>query len=94
MNEITKGDKMKLGVLWHGDSTITVHNVDCKDYRNPDKKRSSGLESGLIADCVAELDMKIHKVCSDHEKLYNFFYDWLPSSMLSNTKLEYMNCCK
>ena len=85
---------MKLGLLWHGDSTITVHNTDCRDFHNPDKKRSSGLESGIIFDCIVDLDSDDHKVVSDNQKLFDALYDYLPSSALGNTELEYMNCTK
>ena len=88
------GEKMKLGLLWHGDCTITVHNTNCKDFHKPDKKRSSGLETGIIYDCIVDLDSNIHKVVSDNQKLFDILYDWLPSSVLGNTELEYMNCTK
>ena len=52
---------MNLGILWHGDFTITVHDTDCRDFHKPRKERSSGLESGIIIGCTALLDKKIHK---------------------------------
>jgi|TARA_Y100000289_G_C3928131_1_gene154720 hypothetical protein len=83
---------MNLGILWHGDFTITVHDTDCRDFHKPRKERSSGLESGIIIGCTALLDKKIHKKVSDHQALFDYLDNWLHTSDLGETKLEYMNC--
>ena len=96
MNEITKGDKMKLGVLLHGNLTVTVHKENCRDLYNPSKSRSSGLESGYIfAKYVEFLNPKLdnNKMVTEKEELHNMLYDYHPMNY-EDIKIEFMGCCK
>jgi hypothetical protein len=96
MNETNKENKMKLGVLLHGNFTVTVHKENCRDLNNPLKSRSGGLESGYIfGNYVEFLNPKLDNNLKVTEKkeLHDMLYDYHPMSY-ENIKIEFMGCCK